>query len=430
MERHVEECHAVYVQRGGFLEPPKPIKIGTQQTPFTQSPKGQMQATFQDTLHLLAWNGYGREAYLGSMACKQTWTDDRILFPKVMNMKFDDEGKSLIGIYTEKACWYPEDEGRLIGRVKHLIALGADPDISDENHVTPLTTSSNYYDTSMDIFNYLLTQKVRINGDPNYAWNPLSFAASDICTKKTIALLKNGADPNFKCKDKSILHLASMFHESNGENTETIQLLLKAGANPNTLDQFGSSPMTGCIEKGYIKYAKLFLEYGGIIEDTERLMVYVIENKVEASIKFLRQHGEAIPDDIWHSAIKDSDVPLVAMLLRCGACPITPVYGEPPLYLARYNEYSKKSMEVMKLLCNAGADVKVESQGVPLMNSAFLEYLKKPQKCVLDIIELLLLKGAKLPSKLTYKAMLALVKKEMGEFVELNRIIMKERFKK
>jgi ankyrin repeat protein len=449
VERHVQECHAVYVQGRGFLEQ-LTKKIGAAQTLFTQSPKGQMQATFQDTLHLLAWNGYGKEAYKGSMACKQTWTDERILCPKVINIKFN--GKTLLSIFAEKMQWcelYSWDKGRgerHLARIKHLLALGADPDSLSDDNWSPLMETCVNDGKSMELFKLLLTLKVNVNGCPDSHWNPLASVASCHSLEKTKLLLAAGADPNFICKGKSVLHLASVFNNSKGEYTECLKLLLKAGANPNLLDNYGFSPVYDCIEKGYIKYAKLMMEYGGIIENAEDLMEAAVEKKIEASIKFLHQRGEPIPEDAWRQALRNCDVPLVAMLLRCGACPVTPINNRPPLFQAVFKGFNEKSLEVMKLLCKAGADVNADGgitmvsiggstgsgclYGGKLITTLFKEYIRDKNKYAMEMIELFISYGVKLPYKGEYQEMLALAERDKSEFIELNRIIMKGRFKK
>jgi ankyrin repeat protein len=409
-----------------------------------------MLATFQDTLHLLAWNGYGKEAYKGSMACKQTWTDERILCPKVINMKFN--GKTLLSILAEKMQWcelYWWDKGRSerhLARIKHLLSLGADPDSLSHDNWSPLMETCVNDGKSMELFKLLLTLKVNVNGSPDSHWNPLASVASCHGLEKTRLLLAAGADPNFICKDKSVLHLASVFNHSKGEYTDTIKLLLKAGANPNLLDKYGFSPMEDCIEKGYIKYAKLMMEYGGIIENTEYLMEAAVENKVEASIKFLHELGEPIPEDAWRQALRNCDVPLVAMLLRCGACPVTPINNRPPLFQAVFKGFNEKSLEVMNLLCKAGADVNADGgtsiysfshggnsgvlYGGKLITALFREYIRDKNKYAMKMIELFISYGVKLPYKGEYQEMLAFAERDKSEFIELNRILMKERFKK
>jgi len=365
------------------------------------------------------------------MACKETWTDERILFPKVMNMPFGKEGKTLIGIYAQKACWYPEKEKRLIERVKHLLKLGADPDIADVNGVTPLTTTCFEYNSGNDMFNLLISQNVRVNGDPRHSWNPLSLVATHVGAKKTLALLKKGADPNYKNLGTSILQLATSHHDSKGENTENIKLLLNAGANPNALTSYNWAPIDYCIEKGYIKYAQLLVDHGAVITRGEFLMELSIMNASEPAIKFLHENGVAINRDQWEGSLTRGDVPRVAMLLRCGACPNSIVFRRTPLEWAFHlRGYDAASLAITKLLCKAGLDVNGKMYGQSVLCSLFDDYINDPSPCLLQIIEMFVSKGGKVPSKAEYDTMLDIAGREKGNFIELNRIMMKGRLKK
>ena len=405
-----------------------------------------LQPTFQDTLYLLAHNGYAREAYHASKACKETFTDERIIFPYVLDMKFGKNGTTLIGIYAQKACWYKNKEKELVARVKHLISLGANPDISDNEGVTPLKTTCFNNHSGMEMFNFLLSQKVRVNGDPSSIWNPLSLLASNIgTTKKVVALLSMGANPNYMINGTSVLHLATSHNDSKGEYVESIKLLLKAGADPNIVDRFGKTPIDSCIDKGYIKYANLLLDYGAVIYDTEYLMERAIEEKMEVAIKFLRQRGEPIPQYEWAAAIKKHDIPLITMLLRCGVCPVTPINNRPPILLALYKGFNEKALEVMKLLCKYGADVNTECSGMfvhiwndedsgtlyggKLITRLFEEYIHTKNPYALKMVEMFVENGGKLPSKEKYKKMISESEKDLGEFVQLNRIYLKAMMK-
>jgi len=411
-----------------------------------------MNATFQDTLHLLAWNGYGKEAYVGSMASKETWTDDRILLPKVMNMTFCNG--TLISIYTSLASSY-EDYHHLnmkkgpyfLQRVKHLLALGANPDIPNSVEWTALMYVCRS-DKSMEMFNLLLSKKVNVNHSCDN-WCPLSLAASSYSPQKTQLLLDAGADPNLIIDGCSVLRSAIMHHDSKGEYTKTIEILLKAGADPNAVDRFGDTPIMICIEEGYFKYANLLLHYGAEIPDQGIMvaaMEKAIENKSEEAIKFLVKFTP-IPEHDLMWAIRKGDVPLVAILLRYGACPLTPMSNEPPLFWAIFKGINETSLELVRLLCKAGADMNSERgdniwcigttgssglseggcmRGGKFINCLFDEYIRKKNPFALKMIELFV---SKLPSMKEYKAMIADSEKDIVEFVELNRIMMKARFK-
>jgi ankyrin repeat protein len=427
-------------------------KIENPHRPTIKSPQEQMNATFQDTLHLLAWNGYGKEAYKGSMASKETWTDDRILMPKVMNMMFGED--TLIGKYVSLAGFYEgynyanmKKGPYFLQRVKHLLSLGANPDIPNNVEWTPLMYMCRS-DKSMEMFKLILSKKVNVNHSCEH-WCPLGLAASSYCPQKTQLLLDAGADPNLIIDGCSVLRMAVTHHDSKGEYTKTLEILLKAGADPNAVDKYGYTPIRACIDEGYFKYANLLLNYGAILPDEEFMedaMEKAIENKSEEAIKFLVKFTP-IPEHDLMWAIRKGEVPLVAILLRYGACPLTPMSNEPPLFWAIFKGINETSLELVRLLCKAGADMNSErgdnswsigttgssglSEGGCMMGGKFInclfdEYIREKNPFALKMIELFV---SKLPSMKEYKAMIADSKKDIVEFVELNRIMMKARFK-
>jgi ankyrin repeat protein len=369
-----------------------------------------------------------------------------------MNMNFG-EG-SLIGMYASLAVTYEnyhylnmKKGPYFLQRVKHLLSLGANPDIPDNNGHTPFMVICRSKQ-SMELFNLLLSNKVNVNYCSE-DWCPLGFAALNNSTQKTQLLLDAGANPNLIIDGVSVLRLVVRHHDSKGEYTKTIEILLKAGADPNAIDCFGNTPIRVCIEQGYFKYANLLLNYGAIIPDEEFMeaaMEKAVEDKSEEAIKFLVKFTP-IPEHELMWAIRKGDVPLVAILLRYGACPLTPMSNEPPLFWAIFRGINETSLELVRLLCKAGADMNSERgdniwsigttgssglseggcmRGGKFINCLFKEYIREKNPFALKMIELFV---SKLPSMKEYKAMITESKKDIVEFVELNRIMMKARFK-
>ncbi len=387
------------------------------------------------------------------MASKETWTDDRILMPKAMNMTF--KNGTLIGMYVSLATFYEEyPEANIkkgpyfLQRVKHLLSLGANPDIPNSVEWTPLMYMCRR-DKSMEMFNLILSQKVNVNHSCKY-WCPLALAASNNSPQKTQLLLDAGADPNLIIDDVSVLRLFIGQDKSEGKYTKIIEILLKAGADPNAVDKYGDTPITACIDKGYFKYANLLLNHGAILPDEEIMvaaMEKAVEDKSEEAIKFLVKFTP-IPEHELMWAIRKGDVPLVAILLRYGACPLTPMSDEPPLFWAIFKGINETSLELVRLLCKAGADMNSERgsvwymftkntgssgpseggcmRGGKFINCLFKEYISEKNPFALKMIELFV---SNLPSMKEYKSMIADSEKDIGEFVPLNRIMMKSRFK-
>ena len=358
---------------------------------------------------------------------------------------------SLIGMYANLSEFYesyPEEYIKkgpyFLQRVKRLLSLGANPDIPNVMGWTPLMDMC-CNDKNMEMFKLILSQKVNVNHV--HKWCPLELAASSYSPQKTQLLLDAGANPNIMIDGVSVLHYTTKHHESEGEYTKTIEILLKAGADPNTVDEYGYTPIRSCIDKRYFKYANLLVQYGAVLPD-EEIMEYhmeeAVEDKSEEAIKFLVKYTP-IPEHDLMWAIRKGDVPLVAILLRYGACPLTPMNDEPPLFWAIFMGINETSLELVKLLCKAGADMNSErgsveywqgTSGSPgtggrmrsgkFINCLFKEYISEKNPFALKMIELF---GSNLPSMKEYKAMIAASEKDIGEFVPLNRMMMKSRFK-
>ena len=61
-----------------------------------------MQPRFEDILHLVIWNGYAEDVWQAAGTCKETWTDDRIWFPYLVEMGYGPKKKSRFQIIAEK----------------------------------------------------------------------------------------------------------------------------------------------------------------------------------------------------------------------------------------------------------------------------------------------------------------------------------------
>jgi len=82
-------------------------------------------------------------------------------------------------------------------------------------------------------------------------------------------LLKNGCDINLLNQmGQSPIHLACLMSD-----IESIRILIRANANPNTVDRLGISPMAYCITNGFSQFVNLLID-GGATEDLSKLSLY------------------------------------------------------------------------------------------------------------------------------------------------------------
>uniref|UniRef100_A0ABD2WSE2 Uncharacterized protein n=1 Tax=Trichogramma kaykai TaxID=54128 RepID=A0ABD2WSE2_9HYME len=204
-------------------------------------------------------------------------------------------------------------------RAKFLLESGADPNLVNENGVTPLHCICDVDDDNDDLAKMLFEishrklQSVKVNAVDNSGRTPLHYALRKGRKKRIVEiLLKNDADPNVADVDGSTpLHILcnrSRYTDKNEELSELlflikdgthqplkveaqdkwvrtplhlalienqekmIQLLLRQGANPNLANAKGSTPLHTICERCYDDdIIKMFFE----INDERHEMVQV-----------------------------------------------------------------------------------------------------------------------------------------------------------
>ncbi|XP_063693834.1 uncharacterized protein LOC134825532 [Bolinopsis microptera] len=175
----------------------------------------------------------------------------------------------------------------------------------------------------------------------------------------------NNLDYNAKggYKKSAVLH-----ETAEQDKQEIVGYLIKHGADVNTTDKFGETPLhVAASDKSAVEVAKLLLEQGA-----------------EVNIK---DYGGDTP---LHVAARKNRVELAKVLLEQGAEVNTKnSNGETPLYLAASN----KSVEVVKLLLEHGADVNTKSSN----GSTPLHYAIDHNR--VDVAKLLLEHGAEVNIK-------------------------------
>ena len=69
-----------------------------------------LQPTFQDTLHLVMWNGYAADCGAAIATCKETWTDDRVWYPFGINLRYGPNQKTRLQAISDHCI--PLDNGK------------------------------------------------------------------------------------------------------------------------------------------------------------------------------------------------------------------------------------------------------------------------------------------------------------------------------
>jgi len=385
-----------------------------------------MLPRYEDILHLLAYNGYENEAYFGSFACKETWSDARIIAPYVLDMRFGQNMSTIIGIYSKKILSNTNRE-----RLSYLLNLGGDPNISDTNGYTPLIWSCIFYGYSgFELTKLLLENGADVNKSDTFE-TPLAISARFDDFERTQLLLENGADPNSVVSSSSVLDRVCKHHLSEGRSTRCIELLLKNGANPNFIDETGRSIIETCIIRRYIKIASMLVEHGATFPTGNLCMTNVINNNNATGIKFMLKHGYTIPKGALIHKIEIGDLEGIRILLQYRANPNTPLISGDgstyPLSVALKN-INENTLSIVKMLIDAGVDLNIDVVfGPSPLKRLFEDYITTYNENTFKLIEILLEKGATPPTLVEYNQILKYHEKEMYDFFRLNRLLLKQK---
>ncbi|CAG4948632.1 unnamed protein product [Parnassius apollo] len=243
---------------------------------------------------------------------------------------------------------------------------------------------------------------------------PLRLAIRNKHYEVARLLLEHGADPNKRYFFGSEINLVS--------DPEYLELLLTFGANPDSRDRAGLTPlMKAARQKRGIEAVLLLISYGADVNamadarnDYRTVMHYAVLSGNPDMVNLLIKQGARVNYDCpelnkpsaLDLAILRGDVGMVQMLMAAGAHvnASSSVIGSP-LHVACSDNIDNRK-EIVKLLLEGGADpnLKVlnEEEGAQL-RPALAEYLASCARPAATIVTLLLRYGARVIMKTQFR---------------------------
>ncbi|XP_055683669.1 ankyrin repeat and SOCS box protein 3-like [Lutzomyia longipalpis] len=230
-------------------------------------------------------------------------------------------------------------------------------------------------------------------------------------------LLEHGADPNKRYFFGAEINLVS--------DTEALELLLTYGANPETRDRSGMTPLMRAARhsKG-LEQVLLLLHFGAEVNtmsdarnDFRTVLHYAVLSGNIGLVNLLIKQGAKIDAPVPYPepdrpspldlAILRGDPALVRLLLEKGAnvCRSSPVIGSP-LHVACADSVPHR-VEIMKMLLSYGADPNIKVESEPDSNQTLrpplAELLANNDTTTSEELHLLLRYGAKVCLKTQYR---------------------------
>lgn len=254
----------------------------------------------------------------------------------------------------------------------------------------------------------LLKAGADVNAEDSNRLKPIAIAAQKGYTKVVEMLLGKGFSPNY-ADERGVTLLAYAAGDSyppiERSKVETINLLLKAGADPNFSKDGCGSGLGGAAARGDVEAVQILLKHGAQINPNcgmarSPLIEAVDRNRVEAA-KLLVEAGADKNARYYQGenalmlAAKKSEVEMVGMLLdkgfqvNDGSGSIN--NGWTPLFYA-LTSYGSPKPEIITMILKAGANPNIAVEDASGYCSTPLKLVAVPYK--LDILKLLVENGA------------------------------------
>jgi len=314
--------------------------------------------------------------------------------------------------------------------VKSLIKYGANINVKSNNGKPLLSIATN--NNNIEIVKFLVKSGVDLNILDNNGDTALGIAIRSQSVEISKVLIDNGANINVKDGGNNTILLTSLLTDNEElytyllnkcddiiniknydektalniftekEDLDKIKLLIYYGADINSMDMYGNTPLLIAIYKKNDNIINFLIDNGADINIKNKngdtpLLIATKKNYIECCKKLINNNVNVnYKDSNGNSslmiAIKNEKIELVKMLIGDSCVNEENKSGETPLYLAVINN----SIELTKLLVKYGANInyKYKNDGDTIIMKAFDFYNRKK-----DIIKYLLDKGGNINEK-------------------------------
>nr|CAD7257178.1 unnamed protein product [Timema shepardi] len=243
---------------------------------------------------------------------------------------------------------------------------------------------------------------------------PLRLAIRNRHIEVAQILLEHGADPNKRYFFGAEINLVSPL------DLDFLQLLLTFGANPDTRDRAGLTPLMKAARSSQgMDSVLLLLSYGADVNamtdarhDYRTVLHYAVLSGNLSTVNLLVKQGARVdyPTDYQKPtpldlAILKGDPELVKMLLVAGANvnSSSPIIGSA-LHVACADNIPNR-LDILKLLLSSGADpnMVIESDEGPPLRPVLAEYISSNENPCPVVLNMLLRHGAKVVMKTQFR---------------------------
>ncbi|KAJ8917330.1 hypothetical protein NQ315_002352 [Exocentrus adspersus] len=305
-----------------------------------------------------------------------------------------------------------------------LLTRGGDVNATDECGYSPLHLSAEHGYT--EVVRLLLKSGAKVDYRPDtdedfprttQCDEPLRLAIRNKHMEIARLLLEHGADPNKRYFFGAEINLVT--------DLEFLELLLTFGANPDSRDRSGLTPLMKAVRQPQgMEAVLLLLKYGADVNaiaderhDYRTVLHYaVLSGNYEIINLIIKQGGKLNYDEEYDLgkpspldlAILKGDPKIVELLIRSGAnvnCS-SPIIGSP-LHVACADNIPNR-YDILQMLLKAGADpnLKVYSDEMDRnsqLRPVLVEYLASNEHPSLAVVHLLLQYGARVVMKTQFR---------------------------